>query len=491
MSKEDRLDWVLLRNLIESETRRLKREEERLAELEPLLPFKRPLIELETQRREVSDLDPQLAADGLYEAEQALNAVRKELEERLERGDLPRPAVSCRAAEVTDQLQKYLADWYGFYAGYDPNFTWWVEKPYQSLDRQLKRYARFLRRKAAGAESPDAIIGDPIGREALLEELAQNFIPYSPEELVDIARRERDWCLVEAEKAARQMGCSDWREALERVKELHVEPGKQTALVRELAREAERYVTENDLVTVPPLAIETWRMAMMSPDAQKINPFFLGGETIQISFPTNAMEHGFKRMSLRGNNRHFSRATVQHELIPGHHLQFFSVERYRPYRKVFETPFWTEGWTIHWEFLLWERGFPQSPEDRIGMLFWRLHRCARVIFSLGFHLGELTPEQCVDMLVDEVGHERENALGEVRRSFGGNYDPLYQCGYLIGGLQVHALYKEMVGAGRMTDREFHDRFLHENFMPNSLLRALMHGDDIGSDFRGDWRFYDL
>ena len=26
-------------------------------------------------------------------------------------------------------------------------------------------------------------------------------------------------------------------------------------------------------------------------------------------------------MSMRGNNIHFSRATVHHELIPGHHLQ--------------------------------------------------------------------------------------------------------------------------------------------------------------------------
>jgi len=52
------------------------------------------------------------------------------------------------------------------------------------------------------------------------------------------------------------------------------------------------------------------------------------------------------------------------------------------------------------------------------------------------------------MLVEEVGHERDNALAEVRRSFGGDYDPLYQCAYLIGGLQVRALHRELVGSGR-------------------------------------------
>jgi uncharacterized protein (DUF885 family) len=196
-------------------------------------------------------------------------------------------------------------------------------------------------------------------------------------------------------------------------------------------------------------------------------------------------------MSLRGNNRHFARATVQHELIPGHHLQAFFQERYRPYRRLFSTPFWTEGWTLHWEMLLWDRGFAQSPEDRIGMLFWRLHRCARVLFSLSFHLGEMTPQECVDLLVNDVGHERDNATAEVRRSFGGTYDPLYQCAYLIGGLQVRALHQELVGSGRMTHTAFHDAVLRENCMPIALLRALLADLPLEREFPSDWRFYAL
>jgi uncharacterized protein (DUF885 family) len=216
-------------------------------------------------------------------------------------------------------------------------------------------------------------------------------------------------------------------------------------------------------------------MEMMPSDKQKINPFFLGGETIHISFPSSDMSHEFKRMSLRGNNRHFARATVQHELIPGHAMQAWAEGRHSPHRSLFATPFWTEGWTLHWEMLLWDLGFPRTPEERIGMLFWRLHRCVRVEFSLRFHRGELTPEQCVEMLVEEVGHERENALGEVRRSFGGEYDPLYQCAYLIGGLQVRSLHREMTGSGAMTGRHFHDRFLEEGPMPIAAMRAAMKG----------------
>ena len=137
---------------------------------------------------------------------------------------------------------------------------------------------------------------------------------------------------------------------------------------------------KNDLVTVPPLARESWRMQMMTPERQLVSPFFLGGETILVSYPTNTMSHEQKLMSMRGNNKHFARATVFHELIPGHHLQGFMTARYKPYRAPFRTPFWGEGWALYWELLLWDRGFPKSPEDRIGMLFWRMHRCARIIF---------------------------------------------------------------------------------------------------------------
>ena len=82
----------------------------------------------------------------------------------------------------------------------------------------------------------------------------------------------------------------------------------------------------------------------------------------------------------------------------------------------------------------------------------------------------------------------DNAIAEVRRSFGGDYDPLYQCAYLIGGLQVRALHRELVTSGRMTDPEFHDALLRENCMPIAVLRALL--SDLPLELRNDWRFYD-
>jgi uncharacterized protein (DUF885 family) len=396
-----------------------------------------------------------------------------------------------RTAGQVRTLQQALQSWQRFYSGYDPAFTWWTANPYEQTDKALDAYLKFLREQVVGirAGNPEPIIGDPIGAAGLAADLAHEMIPYSVEQLIAIAEREYAWCEAEFKKAAREMGFGDdWKAALEKVKQTYVPPGDQPRLVRDLALEAIEFVESRDLVTVPPLAREIWRMEMIPPERQLVSPFFLGGEVFQVSYPTDDMAHQDKLMSMRGNNPHFSRATAQHELIPGHHLQGFMTSRYNAHRRLFGTPFWGEGWALYWEMLLWDLGFPRSPEDRIGMLFWRTHRAARIIFSLRFHLGTMTPDEAVDFLVDKVGHERANAEGEVRRSFAGDYSPLYQAAYMLGGLQFRALHRELVESGRMTDRDFHDAVLQGGRMPVEMVRARLTGARLTRDYRPNWRF---
>jgi uncharacterized protein (DUF885 family) len=166
------------------------------------------------------------------------------------------------------------------------------------------------------------------------------------------------------------------------------------------------------------------------------------------------------------------------------------ANRYNAHREVFNTAFLVEGWALYWEMLLWDLGFPKTPEDRIGMLFWRSHRCARIIFSLRFHLGEMTAAEAITFLIDRVGHEPSTAAAEVRRSVGGGYGPLYQAAYMLGGLQIRALRRELVESKNMTDREFHDAILKENSIPIDLIRASLKSAPLSRDYKSTWRFYE-
>lgn len=497
MSQDGRVDYLLFKNHLEHELRQLGIQGKALAEIAALAPFAQTITDLEDTRRRMEAVDSPKTAALLTRMARQIDETSKLVEAGLKpdaKADALKikKTVANRAVAAIIGLRNTLRNWFGFHNGYNPTFTWWAGEPYKAVDQSLEKYMVFLREKVLGLKPGDTteIIGDPIGREALMSELAYEMIPYTPEELVAIANKEYAWCEAEMKRASRELGYGDdWMKALEHVKTLYVEPGKQPDLIRELALEAIKFMDDHDLVTIPQLARDTWRMEMMTPERQLVSPFFLGGETIQVSYPTNTMGHEAKMMSMRGNNIHFSRATVFHELIPGHHLQGFMTARYRTYRALFTTPFWGEGGALYWEMLLWDMNFAKSPENRIGMLFWRMHRSARIIFSLSFHLEKMTPQECIDLLVRRVGHEVDNATAEVRRSFGGAFGPLYQCAYLLGGLQLRALRRELVDSSKMTNRAFHDAVLKENRIPIEMVRASLTKQKLTRDFVSSWKFY--
>ena len=556
MSQDGKIDYILFKNHLEYELRQLDIQAKQLEEIQPMVPFAKTIIDFEETRRRMEPIDSAKTAATLNELKKQVDERRTAMEASLKPprgGDSnvtadavrAKKTIANRAVGAINGLRNTLRNWYTFYNGYDPVFTWWNEEPYKVLDQSLTNYAQFLSERVVGIRSENGgqaqgsrgpggggalagagtgagaggafqrstsaaarpgdasdIVGDPIGREALISELRSEMIPYTPEEIIAIGEKEMAWCENEMKKASRELGFGDdWHKALEVVKDKYVEPGKQPELIKDLALEAIKFVEDKDLVTVPQLAKDTWRMEMMTPERQLVSPFFLGGETILVSYPTNTMAQEQKMMSMRGNNPYFSRATVFHELIPGHHLQGFMSARNKPYRAIFGTPFWSEGNSLYWELLMWDLNFAaystsgsRDPKEiaanKIGMLFWRMHRCARIIFSLSFHLEKMTPQECIDLLVNKVGHERDNATAEVRRSFDGSYGPLYQIAYLIGGLQQYAMHKELVDSGKMTNRQYNDALLHENRIPIEMIRASITKQKLTRDFVTNWRFYD-
>jgi uncharacterized protein (DUF885 family) len=519
LGQEGRLDYVLLDNHLAHELAVLERQDKMRHEAEPLLPFADRLLALQDTRRNLEPPDPRAAARTIADVTKQVDSLRALFDEgsartgekkagattRHRSAPVVTRTVANRSADNLDQIRGVVSSWYKYYDGYDPLFSWWLKDPYAKLNDALTAYARTLRERVVGlrpakteiagaergqaAASNEPIIGDPISVEGLNAELAHEMIPYTPQELISIAEREYAFSLSEAKKAAKEMGFGDnWKAAMEKVKDTYVDPGKQPDLIRDLARQAEAFLDEHDWVTIPPLAREDWRMEMLSPERQRVSPFFLGGEQILVSYPTAEMSADDKLMSLRGNNPHFSHATVFHELNPGHHLQQFMSARYNSHRRLFGTPFWNEGQSLYWEMFLWDHGFQQSPEDRLGALFWRMHRSARIIFSLNFHLGKMTPEQAIDFLVDTVDFERANAEAEVRRSFNGSYPPLYQIGYMIGGLQLRALHRELVDSKKMSEREFHDAVLQGGPMPIAMVRARLEKTPLTRQGAPPWRF---
>lgn len=514
LSGSDAVDYVLLKNELKYKIAKAKYDQGRDEQVRQVLACLVPLVQLLEQHERTHAVDAKSTAELFVATSANIKQTIRDLQSvataqtpaasqtdavgGTNEVDAPaapetKPqvdsAIALHAVDSVTELLRSLESFNRFYSGYNPLYSWWCALPYESVAKDCNALLAVLKKISGATDDPDQIIGHAIGDEMMLVELQHEMIPYTPAELIEIAEREFKWCDEQMAAASRDLGFGDdWQAAMEAVKQKHVAPGDQPAMIHRLAAETIEFLKAGDMVTVPPLCEEVWRMEMMTPARQRVNPFFLGGDTIIVSYPTDTMTHEEKLMSMRGNNEHFARATVHHELIPGHHLQLFSTKRYRPYRREFETPFWIEGWALYWEMLLWDKGFARSPEDRVGMLFWRKHRCARIVFSLGFQLGRMTPEQCVEYLIERVGHEPANATAEVRRSVMGGYPPLYQAAYMLGGLQIRALRAELVDSGKMTERDFHDAILREGPIPIAMVRAALTGKI--DENPGAWRFAD-
>jgi uncharacterized protein (DUF885 family) len=618
LSPEARSELTTLRANVAANTERLVDERRTVAEMTTLVPFAPSLVRLVEARLWIEPMDAKAAAGTLSRATEAISAVRAILQAGLANAPSSLTASrdqALRAAAVVDSLHRDMTEWFNFYNGYDPMFTWWMGLPWQHADAALRQYATFLRETIApadraaaapttltatemvqnpraaapGADVPDlnalialpqdemtaivdlfrsatsgrgrgpappsrgaayyrqwlqalqsldfdrlsrnaqvdylfirrvserqierdgvplpapasnprktdssGIPGPARGREGLIRDLQDEFIPYTPEELIQLAEKEFAWADAEMLKASREMGFGDnWKAAMDKVKDSHAPPGGQPVVIRDLMHEAVDYLRAKDLITVPAVAAESFLMSMMSPERQLVNPFFTGGARITVSYPTNTMTYDQRLQSMRGNTTAFSHATAHHEMIPGHNLTSYLGARYNGYRANLGagTPFFGEGWALYWELVLYDKGFNDTPEERIGALFWRMHRCARIIFSLNFHMGRWSPQEAIDFLVTRVNFERENAIAEVRRSFdpSAGYSALYQAAYLLGGLQLRGLRRELVDSGRMTEREFHDRIVIQGSMPIALHRLAVTPERLRRDMTVEWRFYD-
>ena len=90
-------------------------------------------------------------------------------------------------------------------------------------------------------------------------------------------------------------------------------------------------------------------------------------------------------------------------------------------------------------------------------------------------LGELTPDEATDFLVEHTSFETANARSEVRRY---TYTPGYQLSYLLGKVLILGM-REDEKRRRGADfrlRDFHDTLLRNGSLPISFHRRILQGE---------------
>lgn len=147
-------DYAALRTRLETELKALDTQERLVDDMRPLLPFVRPLQQLQEARRDRLDVNGQKAAQTLEDARKVVLRLTESVGASPRTGAL-QPVTPATAKAAVDYLRnglrQPLQSWYQYYFGFDPLFTWWVRVPYAELNTALDAYAAAIE-KAWGTD---------------------------------------------------------------------------------------------------------------------------------------------------------------------------------------------------------------------------------------------------------------------------------------------------------------------------------------------------
>ncbi len=283
----------------------------------------------------------------------------------------------------------------------------------------------------------------------------------------------------------RGLDSSDYRDVIRELKKEQVSGEQAIALFRLRIEEVEELVRQHDLVALPErdliirLASEAESAAGSAPHMNP--PRMLGntGERGEFVVPLKNISAGGDLISDDFTFDAASWTLTVHEGRPGHEMQFAGmVENGVSIARLLFALNSTnaEGWALYMEAVM----KPYMPlEGQLISLQHRLLRAARAFLDPGLQSGEVTIEEAMRILREEVVFSEAMALQEVERyTFESpGQATSYFCGY-SRLLELRADV-ERIQAGDFNARAFHDFILAQGVLPPALIRKAVMEEFVG------------
>ena len=380
------------------------------------------------------------------------------------------------------ELETDLADAQRYVAGVKEMFEraelqgW--EEEFATLEFQLADYAEWLSQEMLPRTRPD----NQLPAEVYANNLKNYGVRATPEELIAEALYSYQFIRSEMKALARRIaerrGWDDKRlvPVIRQLKKEQISQDEILAVYDDRLAQLEEIIRREDIITLPErdavirLATEAESAAIpasfMSPP-QLINNTGQYGEFVLVQ-SNPAM--GEDAVMDDWSHDAMTWALTVHEARPGHELQFASlVENGTSLARAmfaFNSAN-VEGWGLYAEAIMHE----YLPEEaQLFSLFARQMRAARMFMDPMINTGQLTPEQAVDFMVEQISLSLPMASSEADRySFRA---PGQATSYYFGYMNLMGLRSEieiMLG-DEFNQREFHDFILEQGLLPPEMLR---------------------
>ncbi|GGP62132.1 DUF885 domain-containing protein [Saccharothrix coeruleofusca] len=357
----------------------------------------------------------------------------------------------------------------------DPALRARVAEAAEPAARAFDELAAFLE-EFAGRARGDWRMGEALYSTLLRE---QELLGYGAAELHE--RGKAAYAELEAEMRA-LAGADDWHAVMAGLQDDH--PPTPEAMRAEYEVEtlrARAFLVEHGLVTLaegeqcrvvpsptfqrPVLSVASYMSPPPLTDA-RLGHFF-------VPFPPEGFTDEQVTQRLRTNARSQLATIAVHEAYPGHHwhLSWLAAQD-RPVRKVFRTPYFSEGWALYAEKLLREHGYFTDRAQELAHVEARLFRAARMVVDTALHCGDMEVAEAEEFMSTRTSLTPGTAAGEVTRYCAW---PTQAPSYLTGALEIERIRAEHQAAGRGSLREFHDTIAGSGALPLGLARRVALG----------------
>jgi len=238
---------------------------------------------------------------------------------------------------------------------------------------------------------------------------------------------------------------------------------------------AKAFVLLKDLVTLPPAADLAVRETPPNLVTSIAYAIYMFDDDVLFVTLGNGIDADETETLMTHNDGLIALAAV-HEAYPGHRTQ----NLIRPIHRTSEaTETEVEGWGLYAEELMLRAGYYDSrpPEQKLFALRMLLHRAARAFLDPKIHRGDLTPEEAIRFLTDDVGVSPARARIEVMARY--IPSPGSAATYLVGKRQIEQLRHQVQTRERsqFTLKRFHDRLLSAGAAPvQTIARDVFHTD---------------
>ena len=283
------------------------------------------------------------------------------------------------------------------------------------------------------------------------------------------------------EVAGRIDPSSDWRTINKGLTDHHPSsPDDMRAAYEECTAKARQFLVDHELVTFasgeecvvepsPPFQRPILAVASYAtPPAFK--PTLTGH--FFVPFPPDGTSEAEVQQRLATNSFHMIPTITAHEAYPGHHWHLTWMQgNERRLRKMHTTPYFSEGWGLYAERVMYEHGFFSSDQEVLGHLDARIFRAARIIVDTSLHTGALSFDDAVKFMTDNTALSEATAIAEVKRYCAW---PTQAASYLTGCLEIERIRGRFIEEKHGDLRQFHDRIAGAGALPIGLAeRAVM------------------